>query len=149
MKKNVSMNDIVPLIVETVNNGGKFRLYPKGISMMPLIRENKDSVLLEKCESIEKNDILLYKRANKMYVLHRVMETEDKLAFCGDNQHVYEYVITREDVIAKACGVYRKEKYIDCHSFFMKVYLVYIKLRRKKRILFRLIQKRLKIDSRR
>ena len=146
MKKNVSMNDVVPLIVETVNNGGKFRFYPKGISMMPLIRQNKDSVLLEKCESIEKNDILLYKRANKMYILHRVVETKNGLSFCGDNQHVYEYGIKKEDIIAKVCGVYRKEKFIDCNSSFMKWYLLYIKIRRKKRILFRLIQKRLKVD---
>ncbi len=149
MKKNVSMNDVVPLIIETVNNGGKFRLYPKGISMMPLIRDSKDSVLLEKCEKIEKNDILLYRRNNARYILHRVVGTENGLAFCGDNQHVYEYGIKNDDVIAKACGVYRKEKFIKCDSFLMKLYLKYVILRRKKRILFRLIQKRLKIDSRR
>ncbi|MBO5454831.1 MAG: hypothetical protein J6A69_12840 [Clostridia bacterium] len=144
MKKNVSINDIVPLIVETVNNGGKFRLYPKGISMMPLIRENKDSVLLEKCESISKDDILLYRRKEGVYVLHRVISVCDSLTFCGDNQHVYERNVPKENVIAKVCAVYRKERIKKCDGFYMKLYLKYIKLRRKKRVLFRLAGKFLK-----
>lgn len=148
MKKNVSMNDIVPLIVETLNNGGAFRLYPKGISMCPLLREGKDSVLLEKCESIEKNDILLYRRKNGRFVLHRVIDNEKELVFCGDNHHVYEYGITEKDVIAKVGGIYRKEKFKKCDTFSMKLYLAYIKIRRKKRVFFRLADKVFKKDIR-
>jgi hypothetical protein len=131
MKKQVSINDVAPLIESVVSRDGKFRLYPKGISMRPLLREGKDSVLLEKCTNIEKNDILLYKRPSGQYVLHRTVSVENNLVFCGDNQSFYEYGITENDIIAKVCGIYRKEKFYDLKKYNFKLYLFFIKFRRK------------------
>ena len=131
MKKQVSINDVAPLIKSVVEQGGKFRLYPKGISMRPLLREGKDSVLLTKCTCIEKNDILLYKRKSGQYVLHRVVLNKNRLVFCGDNQSSYEYGIDESDIIAKVCGIYRKEKFYDFKKYGFKFYLFFIKFRRK------------------
>ena len=46
--------------------------------------------------------------------------------------------------MAEVCAVYRKERIKKCDGFYMKLYLKYIKLRRKKRVLFRLAGKFLK-----
>ena len=82
-----SMKEIFPLIEEGIKNGGKYRFYPKGVSMLPLLREGIDSVILSLPEKIEKYDMVLYQRDDGQYVLHRVVDIKDgKYDFCGDNQ---------------------------------------------------------------
>lgn len=75
------------LIKEAISSDGEFRLYPRGTSMMPLLREGIDSVLLKKPEGVSKNDIVLYKRSNGQFVLHRVIKIKNgEYVMCGDNQ---------------------------------------------------------------
>ena len=107
------MADMWPLIHEVFEGGGRFRLFPRGSSMLPLIRPEKDSVLLEPPSEIKKHDILLYRRANGQFVLHRLMffEGED-LVMCGDHQVYLERHIPREAVLARVAGIYFDEKYL-------------------------------------
>lgn len=130
MKKNVSMNDIAPIIIETLENGGTFRLYPKGVSMRPLIRQGKDSVLLVSPETLNKFDIVLYKRENGQYVLHRLLEHENSLILRGDNEIFSEYGVKKEQIFAKVKTVYRKEKPLKKEPCDMKFYIFFIRLRK-------------------
>ena len=118
------MKDLEPLIIETVQKGYTFPMFPKGSSMLPLFREGEDSVILSALpEKINAGDIILYKRENEQYVLHRVMKVKkDTFVMCGDNQAVFEKGITRENMIALASGMIRdgeeisfseNEKYIS------------------------------------
>ena len=45
-------------IREVLNSGGAFRIYPRGTSMLPLLREGIDSVLLEKPDGTKKAFVL-------------------------------------------------------------------------------------------
>lgn len=47
--------------------------YSRGISMLPLLRQGRDSVALRRVDSpIRRNDILFYRRPDGSFVLHRV-----------------------------------------------------------------------------
>ncbi len=107
MSENVmSMNDLHPLISEAIKNGGQFILHPKGVSMLPTIIPIQDSlVLVEPCD-IRKNDIVLYKRDNGVYVAHRIIAVKgDEYIMCGDNQCYTEHGITNKHIIAKVSQI--------------------------------------------
>ena len=109
MSKQFSMNELEPLIKDVLSNGGNFTFIPRGTSMLPLIREGLDSVVLSPLpETISPGDIILYKRDNGQFVLHRVMkEKNNAYVMCGDNQVLFEKGITNSHMIAIVTGIIR------------------------------------------
>ena len=131
MSESLELSEISPLISEAVKNGGCFYLSPKGKSMLPTIREGKDKVVLEEFISFKKGDILLYRRKNGQFVLHRLIGFEDgKPVMCGDAQHVLEYGISEEDIIARVSVIIRKNKQINAGSALFKLLSFCISARR-------------------
>ena len=122
-----SMQEIFPLIEEGIKNGGEYRFYPKGISMLPLLREGIDSVILSAVEDIKKYDMILYLRDDGNYVLHRVVEIENNMYnLCGDNQCYIEKNIRKEQVKAVVTAFYRDNQYVSVNN---KKYMRYAKKR--------------------
>lgn len=118
------MAEIAPVIKEVVDGGGNFTLGVTGISMCPLFWENRDSVILSKPDKIKKFDIILYKRSNGHFVLHRIVKIKNNIySLCGDNQNVIEYPIYPEQVIAKVIGFIRKGKVYKTSDFIYKLYV--------------------------
>ena len=82
--------DAIEVIEEVLASGGEFRMYPKGTSMLPLIVQTRDSVVLKRNfeDGAKKHDIAFYRRRNGQFVLHRVMDICDDGTYtmCGDNQ---------------------------------------------------------------
>ena len=59
------MEEIIPVLLEVLESGGEFRIYPSGTSMLPLLRQGLDSVSLVKPSSqLKNNDIAFYIREN-------------------------------------------------------------------------------------
>lgn len=124
-KTEFDLAEYVPLINEVIESGGEFRLFPRGTSMLPLLRQGKDSVILVKCtKKPQKHDIIFYKRPNGQFVLHRILKClkDGTYVFCGDNQTVYESGITDTMIIAAVSAVYRGEKRIEKKCFSQKIY---------------------------
>ena len=98
--------------------------------MLPFLRPEVDSVsLIKPINPLKKNDIILYKRDNGAYVLHRIVGISDDGSFilCGDNQYIKEYGIHKESVIAIVNRVFRKEKEISFKSPTYRIYLLFLK----------------------
>lgn len=112
------------ILVET----GELFTTASGISMLPCIRPKRDMIhLVTPNKSVKKHDVILYKRKNGNYILHRVMKTKpDGYVLCGDNQWVLEHGITDEQVLGVLRGFYRGKKYIDCQK--NRLYHFYVKL---------------------
>ncbi len=109
-----SINAMVPVISEVTSAGGSVRLDVKGNSMWPLLRSEKDSVLLVKPDNIKKNDVILFRRFDGKIALHRVISlTDDHLTTIGDNQYVFEGNVDKSSVIAKAIEFRRGKKRLD------------------------------------
>ena len=93
--------DYDELIREVLASGGEFRLYPRGTSMLPLIRQGRDSVSLRQLDrSPRKYDILFYQRHDGSYVLHRVIAVGEDYSCVGDNQLMLEPGLRHEQMIA-------------------------------------------------
>ncbi len=117
------LNELWPLVADTFEAGGRFRFFPEGTSMLPLIRPHRDSVLIEAPKKLSVGDVLLYRRKNGQFVLHRLVRmTKDTLYFSGDNQVSIEKGITRRDVLARVAGIYRDDKFFSAEALPLKVY---------------------------
>lgn len=112
MNKLVSMEEIAPIIREQIENGGKVSFTPKGNSMLPLFRNNRDVVTLEKPDfPLKKYSVVFYQRETGQYVLHRLVRTNGAYYIMrGDNQYRNEYNITKEQIIAVVSEFIRNGK---------------------------------------
>ena len=135
MLEQMNLAALMPMIDEVIAAGGVFRLYPRGISMLPMLVEGEDSVELVAAEPYAVGDVLLYRRENGYYVLHRVFKAgPESLTMIGDAQTVLEPGIQPEQVIAIVTRVERKGKQLAPGSFwwefFEKGWIRIIPLRR-------------------
>ena len=123
---NVQLDELWPVMAEQISAGGSVRFGPKGTSMLPMLRQNIDSVILRKADRrLKKYDLPLYRRENGQFVLHRVVGVKkDSYTMCGDNQCQYEYGIKDEQILAIVEGFYRGDTYISVND---KKYLSYCK----------------------
>ena len=127
IQSEMHLGDVIDVIEEVLASGGEFRLFPKGVSMRPLILQGRDSVVLKRNEqaSAKKHDIAFYRRENGAFVLHRVMKVHKDGVFdmCGDNQFEIERGIKREQIIGYVSVIYRGDKQISVSSPFYKLYV--------------------------
>lgn len=123
-KTDFHLDELYPILSEVIASGGEFRLYPRGTSMMPLLREGRDSVALVMPDGIKRGDILLYRRSDGQFVLHRLMriEKDATLTFCGDNQDRLEKGIAADAVIARVAYFWRDDKRISPRSLRYRIY---------------------------
>ena len=74
---NVNLKEFWPVMKEVIESGGEFTFYPHGISMLPLIRQGVDQVVLVKAENIKLGDVVFYLRDNGQFVLHRIVKIKN------------------------------------------------------------------------
>lgn len=118
MKNEVDISEMMPIIEETLKSGKQVKFKVRGQSMYPTLIEQRDSVVLEKKDRYKRYDIILYRRDNGHYVLHRIVGTKKGcFKLCGDNQTEIEYPIRKDQVIAAAVSLERKGGKIDVNSF--------------------------------
>ena len=114
-----NMAELLPIITEAIEKGDCFKLPITGTSMNPLLKAGRDYALLEKASlPLSVGDVPLYRRSDGDFVLHRVMNIDENGAYvmCGDNQFVFEYGITDENIIAVAKGFIINGEEIDAFN---------------------------------
>lgn len=124
MEKTSTLSRLLPLMTDELAAGGEVRFKPRGISMLPFLKEGRDEVVLSRIASApKKGDIIFYRRADKAFVLHRVVGIKKGgYVLCGDNQYRREYPVTDNQIIATVKGVYRKGKYVDAQSLYFRLF---------------------------
>lgn len=100
---------------------GQLKIKPKGRSMLPFLKEARNSVVVEAPKRpIKKYDIVLYKY-NDVYVLHRVMKTgETAYIICGDNSYVLEKV-EKENIIGVVTEIISGNRKYSADNAFLKL----------------------------
>jgi len=148
-RSGFSLSEYDETIRMVLDSGGEFRIYPKGRSMLPLIRQGKDSAVLVKPSGFLKaGDIAFYLRDDGHYVLHRVIEScaeessDAVYVMCGDNQCDPERGVRHGQIIGRVSRIYRGDKPVGEKSIPYRLYLfvwrsffirrIYFKLRRLK-----------------
>ena len=121
--KEVQLDALMPIIREQLKNGNSVRLFPKGTSMLPMLRQGIDSVILSPISGkLNKYDLPLYQRGNGQYVLHRIVEVGETYSCIGDNQFCYERGLRHEQMIAVVTEFFRGEKKISVNCLSYRLY---------------------------
>lgn len=99
-----------------------------GVSMMPLLRQHRDIMVISKRPEgrLKKYDAPLYRRPDGKYVLHRIVKVREKdYVIIGDNCIHREYGITDADIIGVLTAVVRdgKEIPVDNRRYQLYVHL--------------------------
>lgn len=122
----VRLADMWPFMQEQIAMGKKVRFGPKGRSMLPMIREGLDTVVLVKApEKLKKYDLPLYRRKNGQFVIHRVIGVgKNGYTMRGDNQCNRERGVENKDILALVEGFYREKEYVSCNDKKYRKYCV-------------------------
>lgn len=103
-----ALDDLMPIIREQLAAGHDVRFSPQGVSMLPMLRQNIDSVVLSPLpRQLHKYDLPLYRRADGKYVLHRIIRAGETYTCMGDNQFEPEPGVTHGQMIAVVTAFYR------------------------------------------
>ncbi len=120
---SVSIDEIIPIIRERLSVGKSARFSPRGISMLPMLRQGIDSVVISPINGdIKKYDLALYMRDNGKYILHRVIETGSTYTCIGDNQFIPEKNINKDQFIGVVTEFYRENKLHSTDDLSYKIY---------------------------
>lgn len=127
MSNKVSINEMAPLICEALEKNGEVSFVSTGRSMLPVIRDRKDTITLTKPpRNIKQGDVAFYRRDNGQYILHRVMFVNaDTYVMRGDNQWDNEYNVRRDQIIGVLKAFERNGK---VHNVTDRSYQTYVKL---------------------
>ena len=101
-----------------------------GTSMQPMISQRQEQLVIVKVTgAVERDDVVLFKRRNGQYVLHRVINCRDGVyAIRGDNCYCDETVLP-DQILGRLDGFYKNGEYISCKE--NKRYLRYVKFWRR------------------
>lgn len=109
---------------EEIVRTGRLVFTNVGDSMYPLIRQDRDLLIIEKPRGrLKKYDVPLYKRDSGKYVLHRVLKVRAQdYVICGDNRYVKEYGITDRHIIGVLTAVVRNGREVSVTDWKYRLY---------------------------
>lgn len=119
----VKMDDLMPLFREQLDAGKTVKFSPRGISMLPMLRQGIDSVVLSPVpEKLKKYDLPLYQRDDGKYILHRIVEAGQTYTCIGDNQFDYETGVRHDQVIAVVTSFTRGQRLHSVNELPYRLY---------------------------
>lgn len=118
--KVMDPEQLIPQLLELLEETDPVPLVITGGSMTPFLVHGRDTVYLSKITTPPKRgDMILYRRDNGRYILHRVYRVEDgQYTMVGDAQTLLESGIRRDQMLAVVSAVCRKEKLLKKGDFW-------------------------------
>ncbi len=123
--RELPIEELMPLIRERLAAGQSVRFSPRGVSMLPMLRQGRDSVILSPLQgALKKYDLPLYQRADGSYILHRIVAVKDGYTCMGDHQFISEQNIAHAQMIAVVTAFYRGDRRISVAHPGYRLYCV-------------------------
>lgn len=122
-KRNVALDSLMPLIRQELSEGRSVRFAPRGISMLPMLRQGLDTVTISPVPGrLKKHDLPLYQRDDGKYILHRIIRVGETYTCMGDNQTVKETGVRHDQMIGLVTAFTRGEKTISVENWRYRLY---------------------------
>lgn len=113
---------------EYIAKNGQLVYTNVGTSMLPLLREKRDLVIIgaKPAGRLKRYDVPLYRRENGQYVLHRILKVrKEDYVLCGDNRWQRESGVTDGQIIGVLKAVVRDGHTISINE---NKYILYVHL---------------------
>lgn len=116
--------ELMQLVRKQVSMGQVIRYLPfRGKSMLPMLREGKDSVELSPLpEKLSKYDLPVYQYPSGKYVMHRVVAVKDEYYICNGDNLVQMEKIYPDQLIAIVSAFTRNGKRIEVTATGYRIY---------------------------
>ena len=126
--REFSINKLRTVMDSVINTGGEFKMISRGTSMLPMLRDGVDTVVVVKANTpLKIGDVPLYIRENGEYVLHRIIKVrKDGYVLRGDNQTVSEYPICENQIVGVLTAYIKDGKRIECTDLKYRIYAFYV-----------------------
>ena len=131
----VSPEMVVEPLLSLLSETAAVPLVVSGSSMTPFLAPGRDTVYLSAISRpLRCGDMVLYRRDNGRYVLHRIFRVNgDSYTMLGDAQSIPEPGIRRDQILAIVTAVRRKDQLLRKGSFwwmfFERVWIHLVPLR--------------------
>lgn len=121
--RNVHFEELMPLIRERIAAGENVRIFPRGTSMLPMLRQGVDAVVLSPVpERLKKYDLPFYQRKSGQYVLHRIVAVGETYTCIGDNQFELEPGLEHDQMIGVVTAFARGEREHTVNELSYRIY---------------------------
>lgn len=133
--RSVDTREYLSAMENLIVQGETVSIPVSGFSMNPFLADKRDAVLVKRPErDLKRGDIVLYKRRNGQYILHRIWRVKREGYFMvGDAQTGIEGPIKHDQIIGLVEKIRRKGKWIDetdfLWKFFEKIWIRILPLR--------------------
>ena len=102
---------------EVLQKTGHLLTRNKGVSMLPLLREGRDSIMIDRCDDpyhLQKFDVVMFKRPGDpkgKYVLHRILRCRRDGSYwiVGDNMP-YGEIVKPDQIVGRMSAIGRSGK---------------------------------------
>ena len=125
---SVSMRDLMPVVIEQLENGQIVSLKIKGVSMQPYLMDEKDSIFMVSPQghTPKLGDLFMFRRKDGSYAMHRLSRknNDGTYDFVGDNQFVPDCGLTNQQLVAYVPNAIRNGKKISCEKGFLRFYMI-------------------------
>ena len=106
---------------------GKLTYKNAGVSMMPLLKQGRDLFTLEayRGQSLKKYDVVMFKRKNGKYVLHRIINinSDGTYEIMGDNCVTSENHIKKDAILGIMTSFVHRGREIKVDNRLYKMYV--------------------------
>lgn len=122
-KRDVALDTLMPLIRQELAEGRSVRFSPRGISMLPMLRQGLDTVTISPLPGkLKKYDLPLYQRDDGKYILHRIIRVAETYTCMGDNQFVEEPGVRHDQMIGLISEFTRGEQTFSVKGLRYRLY---------------------------
>lgn len=145
--KVMDPDQLIPQLLKLLEEVPSVPLVISGDSMSPFLQHGRDAVYLSKLvQDPQRGDMILYRRDNGSYILHRIYAvTGATYTLIGDGQVSLEPGIHRDQMLAIVSAVRRNGRLLEpgnlCWEFYEKIWLRLLPLRPRIRGICARIQK--------
>ena len=125
---SITMRELMPSVIDMIENGRTVSLTVKGVSMKPLLVNGRDEILMvSPAGRVPKvGDLYMFRRDDGSYAMHRIcaIDADGSIGFVGDNQLTVEKGMTRDSLVAYVPAVIRKGRFIDCEKGLLRAIMI-------------------------
>lgn len=115
--------ELLPEVVQLLSKGNSVTLKAKGNSMLPLLKDGRDHIVLVPFDKLKKGDVVLAEINTDQYVLHRIIDIRgSRIILMGDGNLRGKEICNIIDIAGVAKSFIRKGKSLDCNSLRWKIY---------------------------
>ena len=116
--------ELMQLVREEIARGQVIRYLPfRGRSMLPMLRQGKDSVELSPLpKKLKKYDLPVYRFPSGKYVMHRVVAVKDGYYICNGDNLLQMETVYPEQLIAIVSAFTRNGRRVEVTDFRYRLY---------------------------